>query len=459
MAADAETYVLIVNPVDQSVFTCDGRILPAFPTSSLSDLFVNSKCRYVREHLDLPFEIVFLRGECDVVVERRLEHLLFLFEIPCKSVPDVWKHGKWVARENTHKLRISSGANIVREYLQRYSIDGLNVNAARLLSFSKPGWLDMASGWAVDILCKEGFVIESVEQFGVFGLSCLLLIKSQCGSSFFVKGCYPTGFYNEVAVSVVLGAEMPGDCMQPLGADMDRNLLLLNDYGLSLDDLEEKCHSLEDEEALEETKSRVITTWGNIQLKAIAKRNNLIKGGVTVWDRERYYIMIEEMFDDMDWWSFQEEQMSEQDRSKYDWEMCKDMFLALSADLCRRIGEYKVPLSLVHGDFHGGNVLIGKQSQTTFIDLSYTVWSFPFLDRESYEFGDSCDVEEYLELWTDYESMARLKELYELVEEFVHVFVTLKAYHMFRDAEQSLRTCLRDELGSIIERHFAGDSE
>lgn len=134
------------------------------------------------------------------------------------------------------------------------------------------------------------------------------------------------------------------------------------------------------------------------------------------------------------------------------------MFVSYVEELCRKIGEYRVPLALVHGDLNPVNVISRKDSGFTFIDFAFTCLSFPFLD--ALQFGQVCgaemhDLDFYLEFWSKYESLDRLKELLVLVDEVYFVRCHLVLYQLYANSEESKRRDARKELQNPVCRTFA----
>ncbi len=93
--------------------------------------------------------------------------------------------------------------------------------------------------------------------------------------------------------------------------------------------------------------------------------------------------------------------------------------------LCARAAQYDIPATLVHGDFHGINV-VRAADRPLFFDWGDACVSHPFFDAmELLAADDWMPAEEnaydalrdiYLEPWTVYEPMGRLQELYTLLK-------------------------------------------
>ena len=426
---DRKSYIFILHPDDERLFTLDGQRLPLLTTSSFG-ININQWNCCVQEAFHLPFKVVFLRNECGVPVPEGETHsFIYMFEIPQTEVTNIGQRGIWIEKEKVPELFDDLSVDLVTQYLREFAIQGLNINSNRLLPFSKRGWFDRTSVWSRNVLSAAGFRTKELQQHETGTCGLMLLTWSELGVKFYVKGCHPTGIYNEAAVTLALGRVMSDDFTAPVGVDLERNVLVMKDLGSEI------C-LMNKHESDTHVQKLMFSAWGEVQLRSISKKEELVKSGLPVWDMEKFQSLLEEMFDDADWWSLQRELMTEEETLKYDWATCKKMFLARAECFYREIAQYNVPFSLVHGDLNEGNVLVREDSSLSFIDLSYTVWGFPFFDLAWSKFEEAEEVEFYLEFWSTYESIDRLKELFELTVGFRKFWVCLKEYHMFKYAEQ-----------------------
>lgn len=84
--------------------------------------------------------------------------------------------------------------------------------------------------------------------------------------------------------------------------------------------------------------------------------------------------------------------------------------------LCEGVADWPVPLSLGHGDFHAGNVGGHSDGSVRIFDWSDGAWTHPFLDVALYTRRMPAKLREqawqtYLECWSDYAPLPRLREL------------------------------------------------
>jgi aminoglycoside phosphotransferase (APT) family kinase protein len=92
--------------------------------------------------------------------------------------------------------------------------------------------------------------------------------------------------------------------------------------------------------------------------------------------------------------------------------------------LCEKLAAYNIPPTLVHGDFHAGNVTT-RDGQILIFDWTDACVAHPFFDPLVFIEYDARDFDAdqragmrdaYLKHWTDYEPLDRLHEAYELAE-------------------------------------------
>lgn len=97
--------------------------------------------------------------------------------------------------------------------------------------------------------------------------------------------------------------------------------------------------------------------------------------------------------------------------------------LPLIKNTCHRLREYKIPMTLVHGDFATRNMSLlfdgsDNDSNILLFDWQYACISHPFCDlHEFYEFASEDVLTEYLDLWIDYEPYSRAREALELAKD------------------------------------------
>lgn len=108
------------------------------------------------------------------------------------------------------------------------------------------------------------------------------------------------------------------------------------------------------------------------------------------------------------------------------------------ASLCARLATYRVPHTLVHGDLHMGNVALPRSGNDPksflFFDWTDACIAHPFMDLIALTEPHEAHVRErilasYLEPWTDFEPMARLREMVDVALPliFMHQAISYRA--------------------------------
>jgi aminoglycoside phosphotransferase (APT) family kinase protein len=99
------------------------------------------------------------------------------------------------------------------------------------------------------------------------------------------------------------------------------------------------------------------------------------------------------------------------------------------AALCRKLYEYGVPDTIIHGDLHGSNVARNEKEpgKLLFFDWTDAAVSHPFFDMLLiYICKDPAEQEAmrdlYLAQWLDYEPMERLLELWKMAKVVAAVY-------------------------------------
>lgn len=116
----------------------------------------------------------------------------------------------------------------------------------------------------------------------------------------------------------------------------------------------------------------------------------------------------------------------------------------------QRLKTYKIPLTLIHGDFEMRNAGSKKggdgEEKIVFLDWERAFISHPFFDFQNLRNSDPHLVEAYLSRWSEYECAERARECFELAYPLGWL---VKAFF----AAQFLKSCMPDA-NSTMRRHF-----
>lgn len=137
-------------------------------------------------------------------------------------------------------------------------------------------------------------------------------------SSFALKVLKSRGFNDE---AVALSRDIPDEFMR-VSVDLTLRCIVMKDYGSSLPDDGDLATSKP------ELFRNILSTWARIQIKSVAKRQDLLQTDLPVIEVAGLKFKIQEMFADQDWWVAQLEGMTESEESTYDEVTYKQMYLA-----------------------------------------------------------------------------------------------------------------------------------
>ncbi|MEZ4621103.1 MAG: phosphotransferase [Caldilineaceae bacterium] len=202
---------------------------------------------------------------------------------------------------------------------------------------------------------------------------------------------------NEAVLTQTLARLYPAVMPQTLAIDAARDWSLLADFGAEIG-----------WEAPVETREAALSAFAQLQIDSASQIDELLAHGCV--DR-RLPKLIEEiapLFDDPTMVAMIDP--AQQQR-----------LLAAAPRLverCNQMAAYNVPATLVHGDLHMSNVA-RRDGHFVFFDWSDACVAHPFLDmiailHEKDPVVRSRLRDAYLALWTDYEPMERLLELWQL---------------------------------------------
>lgn len=397
---------------------------------------VDAMCECLKRSIMAEFGLIYLRIE-GAEIDSVFTLTLVIFDVDSTSLLRSPEKHNWLPQSVADTVSVSPPSNAVVRYLKEFKEFGLNVNGDRLFPYSCPGWFDMAKSWMNKKLEDLGHDVESLKQKRNGRSSYIICARARSGAKFYMKAFLPRSFNKEVTVSCALAETMPETFSKPLTVDNVRQWMLMSDYGTAL----------EWHECLWETNpelvKRILCAWPEIQKKSIPNIDKLGGLGIPVYDGLRYEQSVHEMLNDPEYIEAQWEGMTEEERIEYGKEGYKKEVMKYVNRLWEKLSEYKVPLTLVHGDLNAVNVIPDGIGNFRFIDFACTSVSVPLVDACYFMIacdGESGDPYFYLELWTEYESMERRRELVTVVEDLGKVELQLMAYCDYKKAQPDTRS-------------------
>jgi hypothetical protein len=305
---------------------------------------------------------------------------------------------------------------IIRTWFLWHGMEG---KAALRVPWAKRGWFREIEAWMLDLADRLDMRVNgNVEQIRVGSRSSTLRV-STTSSALYFKACH-VAFSYEPVVTRVLSIRYPGQIPEVVAVNVEQAWMLTREFKGTL--LTDSPHI--------DVWEKAIRAFAEIQMDLVENTHLLI--GLGLPDRHLDYLITQ--IDRL---------MADLPAGLHDDE--KD-YLARHArplkELCYDLLDYKVPLSIVHGDFWAGNVAIQSHNQQpVFFDWSDSSISHPFFDMPHFlaTIGTALAhvpdarqrlLRAYLEGWTRYESLSNLAKIYQHAE-VVSQLYRLISYHHF----------------------------
>jgi hypothetical protein len=271
--------------------------------------------------------------------------------------------------------------------------------------WAKRGWYRVVEDWMLDLAERLDMnPAREVEQYRAWARSCTMRLKTLQGGNLYFKAV-PLLFSYEPVLTRVLSLRYRGQIPEVLAVNVDKAWMLTRGVSGNL---------LRQQSDIEVWK-RVLRDFAGIQIDLTDNTHSLIALGVP--DRNVDYLasQVERLMVDLP----PEINLDER-------QMLKRSVFALR-NLCYDLMDYNLPLSLTHGDFWAGNVIIRDDGLPVFFDWSDSTVSHPFFDipyflseLETYlpRVPDARQqlLNAYLEPWTRYKPMRVLQKIYALAE-------------------------------------------
>lgn len=271
----------------------------------------------------------------------------------------------------------------------------------RRAPWARPGWFDTMRAWVTQQLEQRGIdTVGEPEMHQQWGISAVYRQATSRGDYYFkaVFGSPGRGFWHEPKVTLAL-ADAHGARVTPVAAiDSDRGWMLMPDMGLA------KCLSEADEAA----QVSGLVDLARIQREWMSRTGELESLGCP--DRSPHVLRrrLPELIDDALHRTGLTEDESAQLRSH-----TQRLY-----ETCDRASGDPIPLTLMHGDFHTGNVGVRADGTVCIFDWSDAAAGHPFWDTDIYlktakpQAGDRLR-DAYLQEWSDHASRPVLRQSFD----------------------------------------------
>lgn len=259
-------------------------------------------------------------------------------------------------------------------------------------------WRQGAETWIERQATAFGYSLTSpITQIKNWFLSCILCAPTAQGKLYFKAANRSPLMVNEAQITLALARLFPQQVPMPLATEPAQDWMLLADFGEEIG-----------WRAPVATRMTVLQEFGRLQIAAAPQVTDLLVLGCIDRRLSVLATQIEPLLTDPAMLAYVEPAQRQQLQAA----------LPTLKALCARLDEYHVPSTLVHGDLHMSNVA-AYAGGYLFFDWSDACITHPFLDMISilhepdqplqHQLRDS-----YLALWTAYEPMDRLWEMWEL---------------------------------------------
>jgi len=349
----------------------------------------------LERELGIPTTGLRCASNCEDEVKHRIDAVCVLETHG--PIPEPLWSGQWVGRDQVANLRLALPEHraVIGACLAEAESGVIPPCRA---PWALPGWYAEAASWIQAQLAQLGYTLTGpIEQVKSWCLACVLRAHTTTGDVYLKVAAASPLFINEPALMQGLARLYPDHVPAPLCIDRERRWMLLADFGSELG-----------WGAPVEVREEVLGVFGRLQIESAQRVDELLAMGCM--DRRLNVLanQIDPLLNDADVLSGLPEA-----------EMAQLRALAprLKA-MCATLASYNVPPALVHGDMHMSNVA-RRNGNYLFFDWTDTCIAHPFLDMIDILHEKAAAVQtrlrdRYLALWTDFEPMDRLLEMWAL---------------------------------------------
>lgn len=266
-------------------------------------------------------------------------------------------------------------------------------------AWTRPGWFAGTRDWLDEQLTHYGIAPAGqpavVQQWAI---SAVLKQPTHGHGDYYLKAVFGgpgRGFWHEPRLSAALAREHPGDVPAVTVINADRGLLLMPDMGItSIGD-----HPVDKWDDGLRVLARIQRHWAG-------RRDELLALGCPDRDLSVTPDQLDAAFAD----PLVTDLIDAKTRSRL------EGLLPRWRELFTEALDWPVPSSLLHGDYHPGNVGLRPDGSACGFDWSDGAWGHPFLDVATYVHNCAGKAKArlwdvYLEQWTDYAPLPELRRL------------------------------------------------
>jgi hypothetical protein len=269
--------------------------------------------------------------------------------------------------------------------------------AANRPAWFERGWFAQVEAWISDVLVSTGYrLLRPPEQFKQGAISAVVRTETTSGAMYLKVAVALPLFGNEPQLTMALGQLYPDLIQEPLAIDAEKRWMLTADIGTELRESKPPPEMME----------QVIKKLARLQIASAGQIDTLFAVGCLDRRIDVLAGQIDALLTDEDCVrSFNADERAT-------WQGSGDAL----KELCQQLKGYAIPNTLVHGDFHAGNIALDGE-HIRFFDWTDACVTHPFFDLSVLVDLDGTGQGEalrdaYLAEWSAYEAPERLQEAF-----------------------------------------------
>ncbi len=390
----------------------------------------------VQQQLGIDVHILLLLGERHDETQHEIRQTFFLENVSAPAAQPL--QGSWVELAQARQLNLRYAEQ--QPLLEAWRREAESGETPVLRTpWARPGWRAQAEEWIQAQLQQLGYQITGpLEEVRNWILSYVLRTPTDQGMIYFKTSGGSTLFVNEAVTTATLARLFPGQIPMPLCVDMDRNWMLLRDFGAEVG-----------WKAPLEVRGEALAAFARLQIASVQEFDTLKAIGCFDRRLDRLAAQVDPLFNDPAMLAY----VNEADGAR---------LRALAPQLqarCHQLASYNVPYTLVHGDIHMGNIA-RPNSAFLFFDWTDACIAHPFLDMIDILLAKDPAAQtqlrdRYLAEWTAYEPMERLLEMWSLVYPLCALHQAVSYQQIIAHCEPAARFTIADAMplwfGKILE--------
>jgi hypothetical protein len=428
MSWTTEVYALIAHPTEAALLVTESEGRPSLPRffadGQHEGFELNGPARLnevVGQQLGVEARLLHnFRGGFDRKAERTW--LVGAFVIPANG----WRPGSgfhWAGRREVAELALE-GAQ--RSWIESWLAERESGRIpGKRAPWARPEWLARATGWIERALAAMGRKMAAppvvVKQWSI---SCVLRIPLAGGGTVYFKATLQPLFAKEPLITRAVAAAFPESVPAPLAINEAESWMLLPEFsGPTV------------AEVKSEHGTAALAAMARLQIGSAARLADWWAAGCLDRRLSSLPASLEGLL------------AGEIAAESIPADMLERVKAAAPAvdGLCRALALYAIPDSLVHGDFHGNNVVI-QAGRPLIFDWTDGCVAHPFMDLAVWageaEFASGVPGEEishYLACWEPFEPLDRLREAFALALPLGAVHQMVSYGYILADVEPETR--------------------